>query len=71
MPEDWTDEENDMIVADYFAMLADDLSGRAYNKAEHNRGLQDRLGRTRGSIELKYANVSAAVSCGHSYRPAY
>jgi hypothetical protein len=24
----WTDEENDLIVADYFAMLADDISGR-------------------------------------------
>ena len=24
----WTDEENDLIVADYFAMLADDVSGR-------------------------------------------
>jgi len=61
MAEDWTDEENDMIVADYFAMLTDDLCGRAYNKAEHNRGLQDRLGRTRGSIEFKYANVSAVA----------
>ena len=25
----WTDEENDLIVADYFAMLADDISGCA------------------------------------------
>ncbi len=24
----WTDEENDLIVADYFAMLADDISAR-------------------------------------------
>jgi hypothetical protein len=28
----WTDEENDLIVADYFAMLADDISGRRYSK---------------------------------------
>ena len=61
MANDWTNEENDMIIADYFAMLADELSGRAYNKAEHNRGLQDRLGRSRGSIEFKYANVSAVA----------
>ena len=26
----WTDEENDLIVADYFAMLAADLTGRPY-----------------------------------------
>src|SRR5688572_18654106 len=31
----WTDEENDLIVADYFAMLADDITARRYNKAEH------------------------------------
>lgn len=30
----WTDQENDVIVADCFAMLADDVSGRPYNKAE-------------------------------------
>ena len=30
----WTDEENDLIVADYFAMLADDISGRRYSKAD-------------------------------------
>jgi hypothetical protein len=30
---DWSDIENDMIVAGYFAMLSDDLSGRRYNKA--------------------------------------
>ena len=59
--EKWTDEENDAIVADYFVMLADDLSGRRYVKAEHNRSLQDRLGRSKGSIEFKHANISAAL----------
>ena len=29
----WTDEENDLIVADYFAMLVDDLAGKPLNKA--------------------------------------
>ena len=29
----WTDEENDLVVADYFAMLADDIAGQPYNKA--------------------------------------
>jgi hypothetical protein len=27
--EDWTDEENDENVSDYFAMFADDLSRRS------------------------------------------
>lgn len=27
----WTEEQNDAIVADYFAMLADDIAGRPYS----------------------------------------
>jgi hypothetical protein len=72
----WTDEENDMIVADYFAMLADDAAGRPYNKAEHNRDLQAATGRTRTSIEYKHQNVSAVlVGMGEAwiagYKPAF
>jgi hypothetical protein len=37
--EPWADEENDLIVADYFAMLAEDTAGRPYNKAQHRRSL--------------------------------
>ncbi len=43
----WTGEQNDAIVADYFAMLADDIAGRAYSKAQHNRLLQAVIGRPR------------------------
>lgn len=39
MAGDWTDEQNDAIVADYFAMLAADIVARSYSKAEHNRRL--------------------------------
>lgn len=41
----WTEEQNDAIVADYFATLADDIAGRPYSKAEHNRLLQAVIGR--------------------------
>ena len=40
----WTDAENNLIVADYFAMLGADLAGRFYNKAEHNRQLRSASG---------------------------
>lgn len=50
----WTDTQNDLIVAEYFAMLADDLAGRHYSKAGHNRALRDRISRDRGSIEYKH-----------------
>ena len=60
--DDWTDAENDLIVADYFDMLADDIAGLRYNKAEHNRQLQLHLPqRSRGSIEFKHQNVSAVL----------
>lgn len=61
MAGDWTDEENDAIVADYFAMLADDVTGRSYNKAEHNRLLQGTIDRPRASIEYKHRNISAVL----------
>jgi hypothetical protein len=59
--EDWTDAENDLTVADYFAMLQDDLAGRPYSKAEHNRQLQAQIGRGRGAIEFKHQNISAVL----------
>jgi hypothetical protein len=61
MAGDWTDEQNDAIVADYFAMLADDIRGRPYSKAEHNRLLQRLIDRPRGAIEYKHQNISAVL----------
>ena len=58
----WTDEENDLIVADYFAMLADDIAGHRYNKAEHRRALMPLLkDRSEGSVEFKHQNISAVL----------
>jgi hypothetical protein len=57
---DWSDFENDAVVASYFAMLSDELSGRPFNKAGQNRALQEQIRRSRGSIEFKLCNVSAA-----------
>lgn len=68
----WTDAENDLIVADYFAMLADDIAGRPYNKAEHNRDLQTRIDRNRSSIEFKHQNISAVLKgLGEDWIPGY
>jgi hypothetical protein len=61
MAETWSDGEIDLIVADYFAMLAADLSGAPYSKAEHNRALQTMIARGRGSIEFKHQNISAVL----------
>ena len=75
--ESWSDAENDLIVADYFAMLNDDVAGRAYNKAEHRRALISLLqGRSHGSIEFKHQNISAVLKgLGEEwiagYKPAF
>jgi hypothetical protein len=61
MPTDWTRDEVEIIVADYFEMLRAELSGAEVNKAERNRALQQGIGRSRGSIEFKHANISAAL----------
>lgn len=57
----WTDEQNDLIVADYFAMLAKELGGDGYVKSHHNDALQQMTGRQRGSIERKHMNISAVM----------
>ncbi|MYE02469.1 MAG: DUF3883 domain-containing protein [Alphaproteobacteria bacterium] len=72
----WTNEENDLIVADYFAMLAEDLAGRRPNKTEHRRALLPLLrNRSEASIEFKHRNISAVLmGLGEvwlrGYRPA-
>jgi Domain of unknown function (DUF3883) len=76
MAGDWTDEQNNAIVADYFAMLNDDVAGRPYSKAGHNRSLQQVTGRPRGSIEYKHQNISAVLKgLGEEwisgYKPAF
>jgi hypothetical protein len=69
---DWTSVELDLIVADYFAMLADELAGRPYAKAAHNAALRERIPRSRGSVEFKYQNVSAVLEkLGMPWIPGY
>jgi len=73
---DWQDEENDAIVADYFAMLSAELNGQPFSKAERNRALQQTIGRGRGSIEYKHQNISAVLKgLGETwitgYKPAF
>jgi hypothetical protein len=69
---DWTGGELDLIVADYFVMLADELAGRPYAKAGHNAALRERIPRSRGSVEFKYQNVSAVLEKrGMPWIPGY
>jgi hypothetical protein len=57
----WTGEELDLIVSDYFLMLNDEATGTPFNKAQHNRLLQSKIDRTESSIEFKHRNISAVL----------
>jgi Domain of unknown function (DUF3883) len=57
----WTGEELDLIVADYFSMLSDEVAGIPFNKAAHNRLLRSKINRSEGSIEFKHQNISAVL----------
>ena len=68
----WQSDELDAIVADYFAMLAANLSGERYVKSSHSKGLMARIGRTHHSIEFKYQNISAVLDeLGQPWIPGY
>jgi hypothetical protein len=69
----WPDEENDLIVVDYFAMLVDDIAARAYSKTEHRRALLPLLNnRSEGSVEFKHQNISAVLKgLGEAWIPGY
>ena len=59
--DDWTDQELDLIVADYFLMLNDEAAGVPFNKAQHNRLLRNNISRSRGAVEFKHQNISAVL----------
>lgn len=58
---DWTPDELDAIVDDYFSMLLAERAGAPYVKAHHARDLMARIGRTHRSVEFKHMNISAVL----------
>ncbi len=58
---DWTEAENNLLVTDYFAMLGEEVAGRPYVKRRHRRAIVEQTGRSEGSVERKYMNVSAVL----------
>ncbi len=69
---DWQEDELDAIVADYFDMLAADLSGQPYVKARHSAALMAQIGRTHRSVEFKHQNISAVLDeLGMPWIPGY
>ena len=61
MPGEWSLVEVEAIVSDYLDMLEMELKGQPFSKIEYNRKLQSQIGRSKGSIEFKHANISAIL----------
>ncbi|AOK15145.1 MULTISPECIES: DUF3883 domain-containing protein [Burkholderia cepacia complex] len=60
--QDWSREEVEATVQDYFQMLRREASGQAFNKSEHNDQLRQKLrARSKGSVEMKHQNISAVL----------
>jgi hypothetical protein len=70
---DWSKQEVDATVADYFAMWADELRHLPYSKTAHNAELRLLLnGRTSGAVEFKHQNISAVmIELGFQYIAGY
>jgi len=63
MNEDWSDREVELVVADYFSMLIDELMGIKINKTNHRHALMPLLkNRSDGSVEFKHQNISAVLT---------
>lgn len=73
MSDVWSNKEVELIVADYFNMLKDELTGREINKTKHRRQLIPILqNRSEGSIEFKHQNISAIlINLGQPYIRGY
>lgn len=59
---DWSGDELDLIVAEYFALLKAQFVGEPVVKAHRARALDDRIGRGHKSIEFKHMNISAVLT---------
>ena len=58
---DWTQPEIDLVVSDYFDMRARQQSNEPFVKARHYEEIARITGRTIGSVQRKYMNISAAL----------
>lgn len=58
---EWTPTEIDMVISEYFNMLKYELGNSSYVKAHHNEVVRVATGRSKGSVEYKFQNISAVL----------
>jgi hypothetical protein len=72
MAKNWTKEEVELIVADYFDMFNLELSSKYYNKSAHRKILAPLLHNRNNSIEFKHRNISGVLAdLGQPYIKGY
>jgi hypothetical protein len=72
MTQAWDADEVTKTVDAYFRMLDLELRGEPFKKADFYWRLSDDLGRTKGSVERKFGNISAIlVESGATYISGY
>jgi hypothetical protein len=73
MIDTWSISEVQAIIESYFEMLQAELLDETYSKTDHARQLSPKLkNRSRGSIEFKHQNISAAlIDLGFPYISGY
>ncbi|MCY3878336.1 MAG: DUF3883 domain-containing protein [Rhodobacteraceae bacterium] len=59
--QNWSRDEIEAVIADYLEMLRLEQSGTPYNKSAHRRRLMRSIDRSKGSVEYKHQNISAAL----------
>lgn len=59
--EDWTDIQNDLVVADYFAMLAATARGDRLVKLHRYKHVAVMIGKSHKAVERKHQNISAVL----------
>lgn len=57
----WTAIEIEVVVESYFRMLHAQLAGEPYVKLRENEWVRTRTGRSHGSVERKFQNISAVL----------
>jgi len=63
MVEHWTREEVELIVTEYFEMLATEQAGLPYSKTETRKRILPLLkNRSKGSVEFKNRNITAVLA---------
>jgi len=72
---EWTPDQNRIIVEAYFSMLRKQQDEKPYTKSQINREVREQTGKTRGSVEWKFCNISYLLEeMGHpivnGYKPA-